>query len=48
MVEHGERDQAEKTLKSRSLSAKKYQEIIEKNKRPPPQKMPQRMQKLMK
>ena len=30
MIKHAERDQAEKTLKLRSLSSKKYQEIMEK------------------
>ena len=29
MIKHEERDQAEKTLKLRSLSSKKYQEIID-------------------
>ena len=41
-------DQAEKTLKLGGLSSKKYQEIIEKilRKKPPPQTMPQRKQKV--
>ena len=47
MIEYEERDQAEKTLKSRSLSLKRIpRDHRKKKKKPPPQKKQQRNQKV--